>query len=752
VGSLTVTKGLITLGNSVNTIRLHLAALNNEQLILGPNTTLSIYSNGGSNFTNNASGGVIDASATGSKFVVKSAHASFLATAGRIFKDATTIEHLEMNLSGQTFVPAYPLTVKNLTLTAGAINNTTNNITIPSVGNLVTILGTTTAALNASVASAPTSIVSTAGNAQASVAFTAPVNGGSLITGYTVTPYVGAIAGTPVTQNANPITLTGLTNSTAYTFKVKANNGVGASAESIASTGVTPHATNNNIEVTSATNIDALTLTPVSDVVVAKDGLLTINQLANINSITVAAGGKVTNASTLTTPVLTLNSNAADGTATFVDNGTSNITTLNANQYLGTTRNWYISSPVVNTVSSTSNIAAYYEYIEAGNNIGFASQAVNSSLFWKGYTPGATFMEAGKGYIALPNASSAAISFSGTMNTGDVSVSLSKTNAGFNLIGNPYPCHLTWTEAFATANTAKIYPTIWVRTNSGSSNSGGWSFNTHNALVGETVPSWANVDIAPMQAFWVKAKVDGETLVLNSDLTKSHQANNRLKAPAAKKSDRQRVRLQVSNGTATDEALIYFDASASNAFDDYDSPKYAESASVTQIFSKIGNENLVINGMNTMVLDTPIPVGFEAGNATTFSIKANELSNIPVGVNVILKDNATLVETDLTDGTNMYSFEPAVVSGSRFSLIFRAKGVATGVNASNKLNAQVFVNAANQITIIGAEKSNYAIYNAMGQQIENGILNTKHVTRNTKHAAGIYVVKVGNQSTRVIIK
>ena len=70
-----------------------------------------------------------------------------------------------------------------------------------------------------------------------------------------------------------------------------------------------------------------------------------------------------------------------------------------------------------------------------------------------------------------------------------------------------------------------------------------------------------------------------------------------------------------------------------------------------------------------------------------------------------------------------------------------------------KNNIQVFVNAANQITIIAPEKSNYAIYNAVGQLIENGVINTERETRNTKQkAAGVYVVKVNNQSTRVIIK
>ncbi|MBV5342834.1 hypothetical protein JZU68_04195, partial [bacterium] len=92
---------------------------------------------------------------------------------------------------------------------------------------------------------------------------------------------------------------------------------------------------------------------------------------------------------------------AANGTGTYINNGTSNITTLTANQYLGTTRNWYVSSPVESTASSSTNILRYYEYVEAGNNEVLG--VTGSSAYWKGYNPNHT-MVAGKGYIALPSA------------------------------------------------------------------------------------------------------------------------------------------------------------------------------------------------------------------------------------------------------------------------------------------------------------------------------------------------------------
>ena len=84
----------------------------------------------------------------------------------------------------------------------------------------------------------PTSVVATAGNASASVAFVAPANnGGSAITGYTVTSSPGGITATGATS---PINVTGLTNGTAYTFTVIATNAVGNSVASSASTAVTP--------------------------------------------------------------------------------------------------------------------------------------------------------------------------------------------------------------------------------------------------------------------------------------------------------------------------------------------------------------------------------------------------------------------------------------------------------------------------------------------------------------------------------
>jgi len=77
----------------------------------------------------------------------------------------------------------------------------------------------------ASFPGAPTGVSATAGNGQATVTFTAPAsNGGSPITGYTVTSNPGNIT---ASGSGSPITVIGLTNGSTYTFTVTASNAVG---------------------------------------------------------------------------------------------------------------------------------------------------------------------------------------------------------------------------------------------------------------------------------------------------------------------------------------------------------------------------------------------------------------------------------------------------------------------------------------------------------------------------------------------
>jgi hypothetical protein len=129
---------------------------------------------------------------------------------------------------------ASPLTVTGLT------NGTAYTFTVTATNAAGT--SAPSAASNsvtpvATAPGAPTGVTATFGDAKAVVSFTPPPDGGSPITSYTVTSVPGGIT---ASGTRSPITVTGLTNGTAYTFTVTATNAVGTGVASAASGSVTP--------------------------------------------------------------------------------------------------------------------------------------------------------------------------------------------------------------------------------------------------------------------------------------------------------------------------------------------------------------------------------------------------------------------------------------------------------------------------------------------------------------------------------
>jgi hypothetical protein len=143
---------------------------------------------------------------------------------------------------------AYTATITLTPVTGYTLNGVAANFfTVAGTGSpatnaindgVITAIFPATATLT--VPGSPTGVTATAGDGQATVSFTAPAsNGGSPVTGYTVTSNPGGITATGA---SGPITVTGLTNGTAYTFTVTATNSIGTSAPSAASNAVTPTA------------------------------------------------------------------------------------------------------------------------------------------------------------------------------------------------------------------------------------------------------------------------------------------------------------------------------------------------------------------------------------------------------------------------------------------------------------------------------------------------------------------------------
>jgi hypothetical protein len=186
--------------------------------------------------------------------------------------------------------------ITSYTVTCGArsMSGSTSPITVTGLANGVavtcTVLATNavgnssaSAASNsvtpATVPSAPTIGVVTAGSGTVSVTFSAPASdGGAAITGYSAT--CGA---TLASGPASPISLTGLTNGTAVTCTVFATNAVGNSGPSASSNSVTPASVPS---ITSPTSAGVTGTTATLGGTVTSDGGAAITERGVVFSLT----------------------------------------------------------------------------------------------------------------------------------------------------------------------------------------------------------------------------------------------------------------------------------------------------------------------------------------------------------------------------------------------------------------------------------------------------------------------------------
>jgi hypothetical protein len=580
------------------------------------------------------------------------------------------------------------------------------------------------------------------------VYFTAPVNGGgSAITNYSYTltganPYTACSP----TVTTSPITISGLTNGRSYDIRLRAINSTGSGINSNLLTG-TPTA---SIAISSSGNISDQPVSSATILTVNSGAELTVNQNTEVSSITVAPGAKLTlnDGVTLSTTGSFTLQNSGTETASFVDNRTDvSPTAIAANveqAITETNRNWYVAVPV--TGQTAAGITLSGAYVVKRNEGAVSWENVTGAL-----TPGV-------GYIAIASASSGTTTWTlsgGNLNSGKVEVPVTRSGAssvGFNLLGNPYASYLNWEQVLNlnATNATLLQPSIWYRTKVGAS----YAFQSYNSTGRVAVPTSTSGYIPPMQAFWVRANSAGNVTFTNAMRSHGNGSSNVLKAP--KSEIQPLVRLQLSNTQNSDEAVLYFNSNASNAVDNYDTYKMLESATATkpEIYTQVESEKLVINGMTSIPYNVEIPIGIVTRQAGDFSIAVNELSNFEADSKVLLIDKLNpAFEVDLTSGTP-YNFSAPETSATtdRFSLLFRAPGNTTSLNNTDKLRTSVYVNSANKITIIAPEKSNYSIFNSVGQLVDHGKTIDKIHVLNLNKNTGIFVVKVNDVNERIIIK
>ncbi|MFZ4582038.1 MAG: M6 family metalloprotease domain-containing protein [Paludibacter sp.] len=483
-------------------------------------------------------------------------------------------------------------------------------------------------------------------------------------------------------------------------------------------------------------------------------------------SLIVSAGNQLTVNGTFTNNAgnngFILQSNAS-GTATFVDNlRAPNTVSGSVQQHLNAQRNWYMSLPV--STFAVPQAQDYLTYYYPENSI---LQTANNGAFWDIPTEN---MLSTIGYIVNPSAEKTGvpITFSGILNSGSKTTATltnsplnNQSKHGYNLIGNPYPSYLNIMPVIN--NNAAVEKTIWYKTCSAGLTPT-YQFETVQTETGigtnNSGTGAVTGYIPPMQAFWVK--VNAETTLTFDNSMRTHASpldgntilnTTPLKTKQTYSSAFPILRVQVSNATNYDEAILYFTEYASDEYDQFDAPKMSNgNSAIPEIYTIAGTEKLVINGLSGPSSNKSISLGFNTGASNTFSIKATQVDNFEINTRIILRDNTLGTEMDITNGAPYVFTSDIIASDNRFELIFKTVSTVTELsNKSEKQNFNIAKNANNQLIVScnSAHPELLSIYNAVGQKIFNSTICNTSTVIDKQFSPGVYLVKVNNQTQRI---
>lgn len=571
------------------------------------------------------------------------------------------------------------------------------------------------------------------------------------------------VTGSPFTATTNSFNITGLESSTTHYYTVVAKNANVTSEISnlievttlsvplyrSATSGVWSSIETWEVSTDNGSTWSAATEIPsqmAANISIQPDHLVTINSEATASTLIIQPKGMLTvgEEGTLETGNLQILSDAT-GTGTILNYGG----VAEVQQYLASRRNWYMSVPV-NEMTTAPTGFGYWYYDE-----------LTGASAW----PTTTSLVAGKGYLVYPNEgiTDGAITFNGILNSEDINVEMTRsssntTKPGYNLVGNPYPSYL---DVSNLKNNTAIEPSLWYRTKTGSGN---YVFDLLNLESGlATNPSGLAVtyEVPPMQAFWLRVAETETSATVN--FLKSNRKHGSepdvvkppFRAPSAGQPEQSVLRLRVSNGIDADEAIIYFNGNALSGYDRYDSYKMSNgNLAIPEIYTLLNNKQVAINGMNAIPYDIPIALGFVTGTAGNLTITANEVQNFADNAVIILKDNVTGIETDLTK-TPSYTFSSeALRTSERFSVIFPKSDVPTSVS-ENDISKFLTYTKEDQIIVQIDESlldADMFVYNNVGQLIVTQKANSLENTINKSLLPGVYFVKIKNQTVKTMIR
>ena len=401
----------------------------------------------------------------------------------------------------------------------------------------------------------------------------------------------------------------------------------------------------------------------------------------------------------------------------------------------------------ISTTTSSHAVSYYKNTNTAGNRWTYHNASPDSG---KENQETLTNFNTGQGYSMKKTAAAGAgdYTFTGTMANADVSVTIPTiTTTGTHLwsaIGNPFP-------SFLPVNNAAYLATNLLKENVNALDTSFAFLYVWNGTSYEAIGlTDAALQLAPGQAFMVRAKTDGQTFIFKKTLQNHNSGVATFYRPSTATPT---ISIHLTKGTSSKStSLEFLDSSTAGLDVGYDAGAYQDGTPSFSINTHLVSDSQGIDftrqslPISFLESEVAIPLSINAGinEEVTFSVDTN---NLPDGVSVYLEDTLNNTFTNLTDAPLALKITTALSGIGRFYLRTSSGVLSTEDSLVGALiNLYKTSNGTVKITgLTSGSAASFSLFTILGKEV----LVTKFIAQNVQEislppslSTGVYIVGV----------
>ena len=412
-----------------------------------------------------------------------------------------------------------------------------------------------------------------------------------------------------------------------------------------------------------------------------------------------------------------------------------------------------------NNAAAPSLVSPFPTVFEYNQNR-LASTTNNLAPFDKGWaTPAALTspLAVGQGYT-VHLAGTQKVALTGTLNTGDVAVPLARNagataaNAGWALVGNPYPAPINWASVLLTDRPG-LDAAMYVFESSGPY-VGTYRTNVNNLGTSDLIGS--------SQGFFVRVasgNTSGTLIFRNAHRLTTYGTQVAVRRGTADL--RPQVQVRLAGAGHADDLIVYSQAGASADLDsEFDATKLPNPTGLNVAAVAGTGQALAIQGLPLLTTTTVVPLAVTVPGAGTYAFTAPALLNVSANTQVFLTDALTGQRRDLrTLPATGYTFtltatQAATALTDRFALNLVPIGAALATtNQTLAAGLGVYPNPTHGITTVtipalaGETTATLTLLDVLGRAVQTQTLALTGAGASVALplaglATGVYILKV----------